>query len=68
MKKVPFDQLVVGNSYYTECGIWNGRTTFVGTLKVGKRIKYRFTYGSVDNWQNQFGHCALKSEINVYEL
>lgn len=68
MKKVPFDQLVVGKQYYTECGIWKGRTTYVGTLQVGKRIKYQFTYGPVDNWQNQFGHRALKSEIKVYEL
>lgn len=68
MKKVPFDRLEVGKEYYTECGIWKGRTVFVGTLQVGKRIKYQFTYGSVDNWKNQFGHCALKSEIKVYDL
>lgn len=68
MKKVPFDQLVIGKQYYTECGIWKGRTSFVGTLQVGKRIKYLFTYGSSDNWNNQFGHCALKSEIKVYEI
>ncbi len=68
MKKVPFDQLVVGKKYYTVCGIWTGCTTFVGTFLHGKRTRYYFTYGSVDNWKNQFGHCALKSEIKVYEL
>lgn len=67
MKKVSFDNLVVGNKYYTQCGIWEGNTTFVGSYKVGKRTKYRFTYGEADNWQNQFGHFCLKSEIKVFE-
>ena len=68
MKKVSFDNLVIGERYYTECGIWQGYTTFVGSFKVGKRIKYRFTYGPADNWQNQFGHFCLKSEIRVYQI
>ena len=68
MKKVAFDNLVIGKEYYTECGIWRGVTTFVGSVQAGKRIKYRFTYGSVDNWENQFGHCCNKSNIKVYEL
>ena len=32
MKKVPFENLVIGNQYYTECGIWKGVTTYVGTV------------------------------------
>lgn len=68
MKKVDFNELVVGKQYYTECGIWKGRTTFVGAYQVGKRVKYRFTYGTVDNWENQFGHFETKSNIKVFEL
>lgn len=67
MKRVSVDNLVVGKEYYTECGIWCGTTTYVGSFNVGKRIKYRFTYGSADKWQNQFGHFATKSQIKVYE-
>lgn len=67
MKKVPFENLVIGNQYYTECGIWKGITTYVGSQLIGKRTKYRFTYGSVDNWKNQFGHFETKSGIKVYE-
>ena len=67
MKKVPFDNLVIGNQYYTECGIWKGVTTYVGTETIGKRTKYRFTYGSVDNWKKQFGHLETKSGIKVFE-
>lgn len=68
MKKASFDNLVVGKTYYTECGIWCANTTFVGSYKVGKRVKYRFTYGEANNWENQFGHFCLKSEIKVYEI
>ena len=67
LKKVSFDNLEVGKKYYTKCGIWHGFTTFVGSYSVGKRIKYRFTYGDVDNWRNQFGHFCTKSAIKVYE-
>lgn len=68
MKKVSFDNLVVGKKYFTVCGIWKGNSTYVGSFQVGKRIKYRFTYGSVDNWESQFGHFETKSGISVYEL
>ena len=68
LKRVSVKDLVVGKKYYTVCGIWRGNTTFVGSVQVGKRTKYRFTYGDLDNWENQFGHCALNSEIKVYEL
>lgn len=68
MKKVKFDDLVVGNDYIVECGIWLGRVSFVGKENVGKRTKYRFTYGDADNWRNQFGHFETKSNIRVYEL
>lgn len=67
MKKVSFDNLEVGKKYFTVCGIWQGTTTYVGCEKVGKRIKYRFTYGKADNWKNQFGHFCTKSNIKVYE-
>lgn len=67
MKRVDFSELVPGKSYHTICGIWDGVTTFVGAYSHGKRTKYRFTYGHADNWQNQFGHYCLKSEIKVYE-
>ncbi len=67
MKKVAFDDLVVGKEYYTECGIWKGLTTYVGAFQVGKRMKYQFTYGPADNWQNQFGHFSTKSNIKVFE-
>lgn len=66
--RVSFDDLVVGKEYYTECGIWQGRTSYVGAFEVGKRIKYRFTYGKADNWENQFGHFCTKSNIKVFEL
>ena len=68
MKKAAFDNLEVGKKYFTICGIWQGTTTYVGCEKVGKRIKYRFTYGQVDNWENQFGHFCSKSNIKVYEM
>lgn len=68
MIKVAFKDLVIGKEYYTECGIWKGVTTYVGAFQVGKRIKYRFTYGSADNWENQFGHFSTKSNIKVYEV
>lgn len=68
MKKVSFNDLVVGKKYYTVCGIWRGTTTFVGSFQCGKRTKYRFTYGTSDNWQNQFGHFCTKSNIEVYEI
>jgi hypothetical protein len=67
IKRVPFENLVIGKTYYTECGCWQGFTTYVGAFQVGKRIKYRFTYGSADNWRNQFGHFETKSGIRVYE-
>lgn len=67
LKKVNFDNLEVGKTYFVRCGIWQGITTYVGPCVVGKRIKYRFTYGSVDNWKNQFGHLETKSGIKVYE-
>lgn len=68
MIKVSFKDLVIGKEYYTECGIWKGVTTYVGAFQVGKRIKYRFTYGPADNWLNQFGHFSTKSNIKVYEV
>lgn len=68
LKKVSFDNLVVGKKYFTVCGIWQGITTFVGSYVVGKRTKYRFTYGECDNWLNQFGHFCTKSAIKVYEV
>lgn len=52
MKRVAVENLVVGKQYYVMCGIWRGVVSFVGAFQVGKRIKYRFTYGSVDNWKN----------------
>lgn len=67
MKKVAFEDLVVGKEYYTVCGIWRGITTYVGCVKVGNKIKYRFTYGPRNNCFNQFGHFCTKSEIKVYE-
>ena len=67
MKKVAFEDLVIGKEYFTVCGIWRGITTYVGSEVVGKRIKYRFTYGQADNWKNQFGHFSTKSNIKVYE-
>ena len=68
MKKVNFEDLEVGKEYFTVCGIWQGKTTYVGSFQVGKRIKYRFTYGPADNWNNQFGHFETKNGIKVYEL
>lgn len=67
MKKVAFEDLVIGKEYYTECGIWKGVASYVGSFQVGKRIKYRFTYGPYDNWSNQFGLFCTKSNIKVYE-
>lgn len=68
LKRINVKDLEVGKQYYTVCGIWRGKTTFVGSQQVGKRTKYRFTYGGIDNWQNQFGHFALNSEIKVFAL
>lgn len=68
LKRVSVKELQVGKEYYTVCGIWRGHTIYVGSSQVGKRTKYRFTYGNIENWQNQFGHFALNSEIKVYEL
>lgn len=67
-KRVNVDDLVVGRLYYTECGIWRGLTTFVGSFRVGKRIMYRFTYGEAENWENQFGLFSAKSNIKVFEV
>lgn len=68
LKKVSFDNLVIGKQYYVKCGIWQGRVSFVGTYQSGKRIKYHFTYGPAENWENQFGHICSKSQIKVYEI
>ena len=68
MKKVFFDDLIPGKEYYTECGIWKGFTTYVGSYLVGKRVKYRFTFGPADNWENQFGHFCTKSQIKVFVM
>lgn len=68
LKRVSVKDLEIGKKYYTVCGIWRGQTVYVGSIQVGKRTKYRFTYGNLENWENQFGHLALNSEIKVYEL
>lgn len=67
LRKVNFEDLIPGKKYFTKCGIWEAATIFVGAFKVGKRIKYRFTYGPADNWENQFCHFETKSGIKVYE-
>lgn len=67
-KRVSVKNLEIGKRYHIVCGIWRGNAAFVGSVQVGKRTKYRFTYGDINNWQNQFGHLALNSEIKVYEL
>lgn len=68
MKRIQFENLIQGKEYFVICGIWQGQASYVGTVKVGKRIKYRLTYGPADNWKNQFGHLQPKSGIKVYEL
>lgn len=66
-ERVNFDNLVIGKKYYTECGVWRGVTVYVGRFRVGKRIKYWFTYGSLEDYRINFGHFETKSNIKVYE-
>lgn len=68
MKKVTFDDLVVGQKYYVECGMWSGNTVFCGSFLDGKRTKYRFTFGTLENWLNQWNIVSCKSNLKVYEL
>ena len=68
MKKADFESLVPGKKYYVECGHWSGKATFVRIIQVGKRTKYHFTYGTLENWHNQYGHIECKSAIKVFEL
>lgn len=67
MKKVAFEDLVPGKEYYVKCGIWSGNCCFVGAVPYGSRFKYRFTYGPANNWINQYGLFAFKSNLTVYE-
>ena len=67
MKKVKFESLVPGSEYYVECGIWSGFVIFVGAFPDGKRIKFRFTFGNIENWRNQFNIFSTKSNLKVME-
>lgn len=68
MKKANFEKLIVGKEYYVHCGIYKAIVTYVGSQLVGKRMKYRFTFGQVDNWKNQFNFFSTKSNLKVFEL
>lgn len=64
--KVNVENLIVGNVYYVECGLWTGNVVYVGSFLDGKRLKYRFTFGSLFNWQNQFNIVACKSKLKIF--
>ncbi len=64
-KSVKVSELVPGNKYSV-------RHSFLGLLRdityVGKfGNKYRFTFGELENKDNQFGLFSPKSNIKIYQ-
>lgn len=65
--RVKIEDLEIGKEYYVECGIWQTLATFVCFETKGNRTYLRFTIGELENWKNQFGLHATKSNFKVYE-
>lgn len=57
----------IGKKYYVICGIWRGRVAYVGEVRTGNRIKHEFTFGSLENCDEQFSIVSAKSNLRVYE-
>lgn len=70
LKRVSVDSLVIGKKYVVEIkgSFWNTNSplTYIGTPFKNKREHY-FSYGTLNDWKNNFGVCACKSNLKVYE-
>lgn len=66
LKRINIDNCVVGNKYFVQIGTWEADVSFVGSFYTGRRKFYRFTFGSADNWVNQFNFVGTKSKFKVF--
>lgn len=67
--RITVDNLVIGKKYLIDQGFWGKcKLLYCGTVKEGKRTKYRFTYGpTVESWVNNFNFVATKSNFKILE-
>ena len=71
MKRVKFEELVIGREYFVKCGIWQSVVTYVGMIpRGGSNVACPlFTFGpSIEEWQNNINIHSAKSNIKVYEI
>ncbi len=69
MKRVKFDDVVIGKEYFVKCGVWQARVLYVGMILRGNVPCPLFTFGCcIDDWKNNFNIHSAKSNIKVYEL
>lgn len=63
------EELIIGKKYLIDQGFWGrAKLIYCGTVKEGKRLKYRFTYGkTVESWINSFNFVACKSNFKILE-
>ena len=67
--KISVNDLVVGKKYLFDTGFWGrSQLLYCGSVKEGKRLKYRFTFGpTVDSWKYNFNFVACKSSFKILE-
>lgn len=69
-KRVNVSDLVIGCRYVVSIknSIWNTKEplTYIGTPLSDKR-KHYFSFGGLSDWDTNFGVCACKSQLIVFE-
>ena len=66
-KRIKLEDCVIGQEYFVSCGVWSGHVTYVGIVSLFGKSHPLFTFGSFDNWENQFNLHAPKSHFKIWK-